>query len=364
MSSTVPQLIAVLGSGGVGKTTSSASLALSLGAMGQRVVVITVDPAHRLAQVLGLDSLSNEPKEIRSFPNGGRVSALWLDTKTALEDLIRQHAAQIPNIDKVLEHRLFKILQNQLGGIEEYLGVEKILNLRDSGDFDVCILDTPPSRHALDFLESPKHLLRFFDEGVLKVFLDTTSKSDPGGFFSRLLNSGRNQVIDIFKGFLGSSFIGELGDLLKSLKPIHAVFLRTAGEIDKWVNQPDTRFVLVSLLESYPLDEARLLQAELIGRELGSASLIILNKCLPQHAAPESALAQVLGSEAATQIVNQHAVQMNLREKLIKEMPPGTAFAEVPRYSVKHLSFDQLMKMGTEIVTAWKSKDPTISSKN
>ena len=130
MSEIRAQLLVVLGAGGVGKTTSAAALSLALADRGQKVVVITVDPAKRLAQALGLDALSDEPKVVAEFPDsGGKLSALWLDSRVALDDLVRRHGASLGNAEKILRHRLFKIIQTQLGGIEEYLGIEKILSL-------------------------------------------------------------------------------------------------------------------------------------------------------------------------------------------------------------------------------------------
>ncbi|MBS1983876.1 MAG: ArsA family ATPase, partial [Bdellovibrionales bacterium] len=294
------QLIAVLGAGGVGKTTTAAALALGLAERGLRVAVITVDPARRLAQALGLESLSNSPREVTSFANGGKLSALWLDARGAFEDLVRKYSSQPESAERILNNRLFKILQSQLGGIEEYLGVEKVLSLGRSGDFDVCVLDTPPSRHALDFLESPRHLIRFFDESVLRVFVKEDGAEEKSGFFSKILRSGRQQAIEIFKNFLGKSFLAELGELLTNLKPVHKIFTETAEAIEEWVRLPRTRFVGVSLLEPYPLDEIRLLGLELSARELPELQMVVLNKCLPDAAPPPiDELTRALGPDSA-----------------------------------------------------------------
>jgi anion-transporting ArsA/GET3 family ATPase len=342
----------VLGSGGVGKTTSSAALGLAQAKAGRKVAVITVDPAKRLAQVLGLKTLSNAPQLVKSYDNGGQLSALWLDNQNALEELLRKHAAKLPGLDKLLGHRLFKIIQTQLGGIEEYLGVEKVVALGQSADFDLCILDTPPSKHALDFLEAPRHLLKFFDEGVLKVFLNEGKSSD-GGFFSRVFQSGTHQMIEIFKNFLGSVFLSELAELLNGLRPVRKIFTNTAETIESWVRLPSTHFIVVSLLEDYPLDEARLLKVELSSRGLKEPSLLVLNKCLPQIAIEPAALTEALGAEASASIVAQLKNQSDNRKKIPSFFGPQTITAELSRTSVRGLTFAQLENMGQELSTKW-----------
>ncbi len=342
----------VLGSGGVGKTTSSAALGLAQAKAGRKVAVITVDPAKRLAQVLGLKSLSNAPQLVKEYPNGGRLSALWLDNQTALEELLRKHGAKLPGLDKLLNHRLFKIIQSQLGGIEEYLGVEKVVALGQNPDFDLCILDTPPSKHALDFLEAPRHLLKFFDEGVLRVFL-SEGASKEGGFFSRMIQGGAHQMIEIFKNFLGAIFLKELAELLNGLRPVHQIFTNTAETIESWVRLPSTHFIVVSLLEDYPLDEARLLKIELSARGLREPSLLVLNKCLPQTEVSTAALAESLGPEAAASIEAQLKNQSDNRLKIVSFFGAQTTTAELSRTSVRGLTFAQLEHMGLELNKKW-----------
>ena len=349
------KLIPILGSGGVGKTTTAAALALGLGELGHRVVVITVDPAHRLAQALGLETLSNQPKTVRTFENGGSVDALWLDQKNAFEDLVARHGQGAPGLEKVFQNRLFKIIQSQLGGIEEYLGVERILSLNECGRYDICVLDTPPSRHALDFLEAPRHLLKFFDEGVLKVFL-AEGKQEPGGLFSRLFESGKNQVFEIFKNFLGQSFLGELSALLSHLKPVHKVFSQTAIDIERWTRSPSCHLFLVSSLEPNPLNEARLLGIELDAKGMKEPSLVVLNKCLPSTA-PEPEVMNLLSEKAQSFFREQFEMQLKLRSELIsKKFFGNSPIAELPRLSVKQLRHEELLEIGRLMVKQWPNK--------
>lgn len=353
------RLIAVLGAGGVGKTTTAAALAAGLARDGLRTAVITVDPARRLAGVLGLESLGNDPREVFRDANGGSMSALWLDSQTAFEELVRKHAPRAA--DKVLNHRLFKILQGQLGGVEEYLGVEKVLALGRSGDFDVCVLDTPPSRHALDFLDSPQHLLKFFDESILSYFLQDDAPDTQKGFFARIVRSGRQQALDAFRGFLGKSFLGELANLLQEFRPVQEIFTDRARAIEGWTREESTRFVLVSTFDAYPLDEARLLADELETRGLPGQRLLVLNKTLPNETPPSaSELVRALGEEGARALQARWDAERMARSGLAQtfdgRMPP---LAEVRRYSVEHLALAQLEAMGRGIVSAWRATSST-----
>jgi len=360
------QLYVVLGAGGVGKTTTAAALGLSFAEQGKRTVVITVDPAKRLAQVLGLSHLSNQPQEVLKTANGGSMSALWLDPSSAMEELIRKYAGDPEKAARILNHRLFKIIQSQLGGIEEYLGVEKVLELGRSGHFDLCILDTPPSQHALDFLESPRHLLRFFDDGVLKIFLKEEETEPERGFFSgfkKIFKTARQQALEIFKSFLGGRFVNELGELLSYAKPIQKVFTQTAADIEEWVREESTRFILVTLLEPYPVDESRLLGAALVERDLPAAHLLVLNKCLPSAEPPLAGWRDALGAEAARNMAEMHKMQCKLRSRVEETRDPQLVIAEVLRYSAARLSREQLLGMGNGIRDLWLSKNPKLFSK-
>lgn len=343
-------LYVVLGSGGVGKTTSAAAMALRFAEAGQKTLVITIDPAKRLAQALGLQSLSNTAQNVASFPSGGHLDALWLDTSSAFDDLVKRHGSSVKNADQILNNRLFKIIKSQLGGVEEYLGLEQVLRLGQSGAYDVCVLDTPPSRHALDFLESPKHLLAFFDDKVVRVFMGSSDEKSEEGFFRKILNSGRNRAIETFKSFLGGTFLAELAELLKNFEPVHRALIETATQIEAWVHSPQTRFVMVSLLENYPLDELRLLGLELQARDLPGPTFIVLNKCLPQNP-PPAELTAIEDSAVGQRLKERFELQEALRPRVQREWSSEkTKIVELPRYSLKQLDREELLAIGRKIV--------------
>ena len=360
------QLILVLGSGGVGKTSCSASLGLGLAEQGKRCAVITIDPAKRLAQALGLESLSNEAQKIISHENGGSMDALWLDNKSAFEELVKRKITTPGLADKILSNRLFKIIQEQLGGVEEYLAVDKLLTLGSSGNYDVCILDTPPSRHALDFLESPDHLLKFFDESILRLFLKEDDGEKKGGLLGRLFKSTKAQTLEIFRKFLGQNFIGELSTLLSQSKPVHQSLRETAQGVKSWVKKPDTKSILVSLPEKYPLEEAHLLSSELKAHGLSAADLLIINRVLPLSPPPtQEECSLYLGQNAAKALLEQHQNQQNVLNEF-EEVGQKIANAKIhlSPYSHSEMGLGMLSDLGKEILAKWEAQKQNSSSAN
>jgi anion-transporting ArsA/GET3 family ATPase len=358
------QLFLVLGSGGVGKTSCSAALGLALAHRGYRTVVITIDPAKRLAQALGLDSLSNEAQRVLQTEKG-HLDALWLDSKTAFTDLVKRQIKNEALANKILNNRLFKIIQEQLGGIEEYLSVEKLLGLGSSGEYDICVLDTPPSRHALDFIESPKHLLKFFDDSVLKIFL-SDDEEKPKGFFSKIFSSTRTQALEIFKRFLGQKFMSDLAEMLANSRPVHDALRETAHGVEAWVRREDTRSILVSLPEKYPLEEAYLLGKEILAHEMHKANLLLINRCLPSTLPHDpSLLMQALGNECAQHLIDQHKTQSDLIQSVEEEISSyAQGLACLSRFSNSKMNLDTLTEIGKDLLQQWEQKEPSIFLKN
>jgi anion-transporting ArsA/GET3 family ATPase len=343
------QLITVFGVGGVGKTTCSAALGLSLACKGKRVAVVTVDPAKRLANIMGIQSLSSKPQRVFDgflSQSTGSLSALWIDSANVLEDIIRYHKEKFKDPDSIIQNRLFKILQSQLGGIEEYLGLEKIIELKQSGEFDVCILDTPPSKQGLDYLEAPKHLLNFLDEGVLGFFMQTPLSSGQSGLkniFSRILGYGSEGLLLSFRKFLGDGFLTELAELLTTLSPLRSIFLKTADNSLAWFKSPDTQYALVSSQDPYPFEEIKRIEAALKLKISGARSHYIFNRCLPNIAPFLKEL-----SNSATDA--EKWLDGRFRQQ-IQTLPNISSY--VPYISQNNLGVDSIKFIGDKILENW-----------
>lgn len=362
------RLILVLGSGGVGKTSTSAALGLALAQRGFRCAVITIDPAKRLAQALKLEALSNDPQRVyedASSGHQGSLDALWLDSKSAFTELVRRQIKSPELAQKILDNRLFKIIQEQLGGIEEYLSIDRLLRLGSSGDYDICILDTPPSRHALDFIESPRHLLKFFDDSILRIFLKDEDENS-SGFFAKIFSGTRHQALEIFKKFLGQKFMGELSTLLSQSRPVHDSLRRTAEAAEAWIKESHNLSILVSLPERYPIEEAYLLSKELLAHEMRKADLLLLNRCLPEMAPePTQEIETLLGKEAYAHLLDQHQAQTELlRDIQSKIHTYAQNLVRLPRFSNSNMNLSTLRELGKELIRQWETSKPMLFSKN
>src|SRR3954469_22646920 len=176
-----PRMIICCGSGGVGKTTTAAAIALEGARRGHKACVVTIDPAKRLADALGLESLTNRPGRINGdWP--GELWALMLDTKTTFDDLVIRYSADADQAQGILENRLYRNISGALSGTQEYMAMEKLYELHAEGGFDLIVVDTPPTRNALDFLDAPKRMTDFFESRVLRWFLMPYMKAGSGVF--------------------------------------------------------------------------------------------------------------------------------------------------------------------------------------
>ncbi|NCN27887.1 AAA family ATPase [bacterium] len=348
------KLVVVLGPGGVGKTTTAAALATAMAKQGFKTVVMTVDPARRLAQAMGLKDLSDEAQLVKKYPNG-QVDALWLSEKGALEALATKHAPNEESLRKMLNHKFFRIIESQLGGIEEYLGIEKALTLVNQNEYDFCILDTPPSQHALDFFDSPQHLLEFFDESILKHF--THSEEKKKNWVFKAFSIGKDKIIELFQTLLGKSFFNDLASLLALLRPLYTALKATAEQAQSLLKSEKCSYVLVGVLEPHPVDEINYLNAMLNAKQLSKQRYWLANKTLPTSPPPKKALlTKLVGSKRATLITHLASQQENLLKKIASETKLPDASALLPCYSIKDFNIERLEIMGEEAIKQWKMK--------
>jgi len=251
------RVVICAGSGGVGKTTTSAALAMGLAAEGKRVAVVTIDPARRLANALGLDDLGNEPHLVdpaRLAGHGievrGELWAMMLDPKRTFDELIGRLAPDERARDEVLTNRIYQQLSGAVAGSQEFTAVAKLYELDRSGLYDVLVLDTPPSRNALDFLDAPDRLTQFFEGRALQVFLR------PTGLAARVMGRGTGMVFGVLKRVTGIDLLQDLAVFFRSLSGMIDGFKERAQAVNKLLADPGTVFLLVTSPEREPIDEA------------------------------------------------------------------------------------------------------------
>jgi anion-transporting ArsA/GET3 family ATPase len=264
------------GSGGVGKTTTSAALALGLARRGQKVAVVTIDPAKRLATALGLEQLDNEPRRVdpalfagEDTELRGELWAMMLDAKRTFDDLIGRLAPDERARDEVLSNRIYQELSSAVAGSQEFTAIAKLYELDREGEFDMIVLDTPPSRNALDFLEAPGRLTQFFEGRALKVFLA------PTGLAARVVGRGTGLVFSILTRVTGVDLVADLSVFFRSLGGLIDGFRERARGVGELLRDPATTFLIVTSPEREPTEEAIYFRSKLAEAEMPFGGLIV-----------------------------------------------------------------------------------------
>jgi anion-transporting ArsA/GET3 family ATPase len=265
-----------VGAGGVGKTTASAALAVGLAARGQKVAVVTIDPAVRLATALGRRELSGEPARIepdlfaaQGVEMKGELWAMMLDAKRTFDDIVTRLAPDQRSREEILSNPIYKELSSAVAGSQELSAIAKLYELRHEHDFDVIVLDTPPSRNAVDFLEAPTRLLGFLDGRALKVFLT------PSGLAARLFGRPTGLVFAIFARVTGVDMLADLSSFFRALSGVIDGFGERTRGVAALLRDPSTTFVIVTSPEREPAREAVFLADRLAARSMSRGGLIV-----------------------------------------------------------------------------------------
>jgi anion-transporting ArsA/GET3 family ATPase len=269
------RVVVTCGTGGVGKTSVSAALAVSAAESGRHVVLVTVDPAKRLATALGLEGLGGEPQPVPGI-TGGSLDALMLDMTQTFDDAVRSHAPK-NRVDEVLRNPFYKALSTSFSGTQDYMATEKLGQLyeqaRSTGRWDLIVVDTPPSRSALDFLDAPARLDRLADGPVLQLL---APRSGP----LKLIGAGLSQVTWLISKVIGSQALSDLQVFASAFETVMGGFRRRAGVVRKLLASPATAFVIVASPRKAALDEARYFVSQL--RDRGTTARgVVVNRVSP-----------------------------------------------------------------------------------
>jgi anion-transporting ArsA/GET3 family ATPase len=287
----------IAGSGGVGKTTTSAAIALGMAARGKRVAVLTIDPAKRLAAALGLPELGNEERRVEADVDG-ELWAMMLDAKRTFDDLIEWHAPDEKTRDAILSNRIYKELSNAVAGSQEYMAMEKLHELHQQGRYDLLILDTPPTRNALDFIDAPKKLAAFIDSRSLQFF------TAPGFFGFKVFGRGTGLLFSVMKRATGIDLLQDLSEFFRSFGDMASGFRERADGVNRLLSDSRTAFVLVTAPTSDAMDEATFFHHRLLDAGLPFAG-IVANRVRPDLSRQNGAgveLEELVGEELAEKV--------------------------------------------------------------
>jgi anion-transporting ArsA/GET3 family ATPase len=295
------QICICAGSGGVGKTTTSAAVALEMASRGMKVAVLTIDPAKRLANSLGLPELGNEETLVASerFTEAGvemrgELWAMMLDAKRTFDELVERHAPDEQTRDRILQNRIYEEISNAMAGSQEYMAMEKVYELHQEARYDLLVLDTPPTRHALDFIEAPERMTRFIEGKSLQFFMR------PGRFGMKLLGRSGGILFSALKRITGIDLLQDLSEFFQSFGGMAEGFSERAQRVKELLGNRRTTFLLVTAPERDPIDEAiyfwrRLKEAKL---PFGGA---VVNKVHPDYLQ----VAEEAGSDTASEALDR-----------------------------------------------------------
>ena len=335
------------GSGGVGKTTTSAAIAVGMAARGAKVAVVTIDPARRLANALGLQELENEPRRVEperlagaGLECEGELWAMMLDPKRTFDELIDRVAADPERAQEIKANRIYRELSTAVSGSQEFTAVAKLYELDRDGDFDLLVLDTPPSRNALDFLDAPGRLTSVLEGRAMKAFIR------PTGLGMRVLGRGAAPFLGALRRVTGVDLIGDLSTFFGLLGDMTEDFSQRAAQVQQMLTAPTTAFVLVTSAQAAAIDEAIWFRRTLADSGLPFAGIVVnrVHHDILGDAEPDdlrAALADDLTGDLAERVAANFADYHRLARRDARNvLRLGDELADQPLLLVPHLDDD------------------------
>jgi anion-transporting ArsA/GET3 family ATPase len=305
------RIVVCCGSGGVGKTTTAAALGLRAAERGRRVVVLTIDPARRLAQSMGIDSLDNTPRRVKGVEGDGELHAMMLDMKRTFDEIVEAHADG-ERAAVILNNPFYQSLSAGFAGTQEYMAMEKLGQLRARDEWDLIVVDTPPSRSALDFLDAPKRLGSFLDGRLIRLLTAPAKLGGRAGM--KFLNVGMSMMTGTLGKLLGGQLLKDVQTFVAAMDTTFGGFRTRADATYKLLQAPGTAFLVVAAPERDALREAAYFVERLAAEDMPFAGLV-LNRVHGSGAAQlsaERALAAAENLEDA-RIVDQDDGKAGLR---------------------------------------------------
>jgi len=274
------RLLICVGSGGVGKTTTAAALGIAAANRGRRTAVLTIDPARRLRDALGITTLDGEPHRVPlgRRPTAGSLDAMILDTKRTFDELIQRYAPTAAAAERVLRNRIYESVSTALAGSQEYMAMERLHALATSGRYELLVVDTPPTQQALDFLEAPERLTALLSSRAAAILQNPSLILAREG--SRLAQAALGAVLRGLERFTGFELLRDVAEFVGGLEELSAGFQERAATVARFLREPATSFVLVTTPETARIAETLAFHRELVRAGLPFAGFVI-NRVLP-----------------------------------------------------------------------------------
>ncbi len=269
-------IIVCCGSGGVGKTTTAAAFALEAARRGRTACVVTIDPARRLANSLGLDDLTNRPTRIDG-PWPGELHAMMLDPKGTFDDLVQRYSDSAQQVEDIKRNRIYRNLTGTLSGTQEYMAMEKLYELVEEGGFDLVVVDTPPSRNALDFLDAPRRLTHFLGNRIFQALMKPTRAG------LKFMGVAAQALLRTISKVAGADIVHDAVAFFQAFEGMEEGFRIRAARVRELLAQDDTAFVLVASPRPDSVDEAVHFAGKLAESEM-SVTALVVNRVQPRFA--------------------------------------------------------------------------------
>jgi anion-transporting ArsA/GET3 family ATPase len=294
-------IVVTTGTGGVGKTTTSAAIALHGARSGRRTIVVTIDPARRLADAMGVSALANEPNHVEG-PWAGELYALMLDSKGTFDTLVTRYAKDETQRTRILENRFYQNIAGALSGTQEYMAMEKLHALAESNDYDLIVVDTPPTRHALAFLDAPRMLTRLLENRIYRMLMA------PRGFV-RAVNSAAHVFTRQITRLVGAEVVDDAIAFFRAFEGMEEGFTERAKTMIELLRSDETAFVLVAAPRDDTIAETKYFVGQL------AASDIEVRACVINRMAPAFGSVRAKATKA---LPHRHAVDQ-LRAAAVAE---------------------------------------------
>jgi len=328
------RIVVCAGSGGVGKTTTAATIALWGALQGRRAIVMTIDPARRLADSLGVGPIGNTPVEVPAQVMGtlgravpGSLSAMMLDQKGSWDELVERHVPNPEARARILQNRFYQQLSQSFAGSQEYMAVEQLGELDASGRYDLIVVDTPPTQHALDFLEAPERLLAFLDKKIVKWFVRPSFSA--GWSTLRTMNRTVGFLLHKIEDATGVSALADVTDFFSAMTGLFEDFEPRVQRVTQLLRDPRTAFVLVAGPDEQVLDQADYLAAQMAARGMPLKG-VVMNRIHP-HVAHDhgndtvEAIARLIAPRLAALGVGEAAPRAPRGARRAKDAAPEAA---------------------------------------
>ena len=336
------KVICCVGSGGVGKTTTAAALALKAAMEGKKALVLTIDPARRLANSLGLRELGNEETRIdpalfaqANLAPRGEMWAMMLDLKRTWDELVKRQARSPEQAQRILSNQLYQTLSTAMAGSLEYMAMEKVYEVSSSGRFDVVILDTPPTSNALDFLHAADRILDVLDNNAMRILLGPMLRAGRFGF--KLLAAPSSLVLRTLARFTGSDFLRDLAGFMVAFEGMYEGFKERASKVKSLLSSNQAAFVLVTSPNPLTVQEALFFHEALRSDRISTAAVIVnrVQRDPRRHGGPDNVPAL---REALQLSQIKDGGEPPLSERLCQTLTEQATLADLDRRQVDKLS--------------------------